>query len=273
MTRRCLNSTFFPLIELYNRLTGTIPTANVIRYFNYNLDEPITVRRHLSYSKDMAIASKRHFDCCLDSATNVKRHFLFILAPEFDDTPPGCIYPFAGPIANIPSGYLLCNGASLLRSTYPTLFSAIGTIYGAVDGTHFNLPDYRDRMIIGATQDDSGVPKTNVTGALTASGGNITLDHSNGAVTRGPSGVTVDNHGNHVHSGSANHTQVSSKQGSSSGNVVTTNTHGNTGNQTSTLTHSVVEPNAGAGHDHAFTQPSNHTAIPPYFAVVYMIKT
>ena len=54
---------------------------------------------------------------------------------------------------------------------------------------------------------------------------------------------------------------------------MTTNTHGNTGNPTATLTHSVVEPNAGAGHDHAFTQPSDHTAIPPYFAVVYMIKT
>ena len=268
-----MSSTFFPLIELYNRISGTIPTANLKRYFNYNVDVPITVKRHFSYSKEPPISAKRHFDCCLDSAINVKRHFLFILAPEFDDTPAGCIYPFAGPITNIPSGYLLCNGASLLRGSYPSLFSAIGTIYGAADGSHFSLPDYRDKMMIGAYQDDSGVPKTNVTGALTASGGNITLNHSNGAVTRGSSGVTVDNHGNHVHSGSANHTQVSSKQGSSSGNVVTTNTHGNTGNPTAALTHNVVEPNAGAGHDHSFSQPSDHTAIPPYFAVVYMIKT
>jgi hypothetical protein len=64
----------------------------------------------------------------------------------------------------------------------------------------------------------------------------------------------------HVHSGSANHTSVSTKQGSSAGNVVTTNTHGNTGNPTATLTHTVNEPNAGQGHDHAFSQPSDHGA-------------
>ena len=247
--------------------------AKLTRYFNYSLDVPITVKRHFNYNLDIPISVKRHFVNSMDVAINVKRHFTFSTDFEVDDTPTGVVYPFAGPIANIPAGYMLCNGASLLRSSYASLFSAIGTIYGAADGSHFNLPDFRDRMIVGAYQDDSGVPKTNVTGALTASGGNITLNHSNGSVTRGTSGVTVDNHGNHVHSGSANHTSVSSKQGSSSGNVVTTNTHGNTGNPTAALTHSVVEPNAGAGHDHAFTQPNDHTAIPPYFAVVYMIKT
>jgi len=35
------------------------------------------------------------------------------------------------------------NGASLLRSDYPDLFAKIGTIYGAIDGEHFNLPDDR----------------------------------------------------------------------------------------------------------------------------------
>jgi microcystin-dependent protein len=250
-----------------------LEVAELTRYFNYGLDVPITVKRHFNGDLDVPVSVKRHFVNSLDVAINVKRHFAFSTDFEVDDTPTGVVYAFAGPIANIPAGYLLCNGASLVRSSYTALFSAIGTIYGAVDGSHFNIPDYRDRMIVGAYQDDSGVPKTNVTGALTASGGNITLNHSNGAVTRGSSGVTIDNHPNHVHSGSANHTQVSSKQGSSSGNVVTTNTHGNTGNPTAALTHSVVEPNAGAGHDHAFTQPSDHTAIPPYFAVVYMIKT
>jgi microcystin-dependent protein len=266
-----LSCTFFPLIELFNRARGI--KAEVTRYFNYNLDIPITVKRHHNSSLDMAIAARRHFNEALDVAINATRHFGFSIDFEVDDTPPGVIYPFAGPIANIPAGYLLCDGASLLRSSYAALFAAIGVIYGAADGTHFNLPDYRDKMVIGAAQDDSGIPKTNVTGSLTVSGGSLTLTHSDGAVTRGSSGVTVSNHGNHVHSGSASHTRVSTKQGSSSGNVVTTETHGNTGNPTAALTHSVVEPNAGGGHDHAFTQPSNHTAIPPYFAVVYMIRT
>ena len=120
-------------------------------------------------------------------AINATRHLSFCDAPELDDTPVGCVYQFAGPIANIPAGYLLCNGASLLRSTYTSLYAAIGTVYGAADGSHFNLPDFRDKMLIGATQDDSGIPKTNVTGALTQSGGSITLAHANGAVTRGVS--------------------------------------------------------------------------------------
>ena len=77
----------------------------------------------------------------MDVAINVKRHFVFSTDFEVEDTPTGVIYPFAGPIANIPAGYLLCNGASLVRASYAALFSAIGTIYGAADGSHFNLPD------------------------------------------------------------------------------------------------------------------------------------
>ena len=143
-----MSCTFFPLIELFNRGGASeIVVAELTRYFNYNLDIPITVKRHSTYSLDIPIAVKRHFVDSLDVAINGKRHFAFSTDFEVDDTPPGVVYPFAGPIANIPAGYLLCNGASLLRSSYAALFAAIGTIYGAADGTHFNLPDYRDKMI------------------------------------------------------------------------------------------------------------------------------
>lgn len=47
------------------------------------------------------------------------------------------------PLNTAPSGFFECNGASLSRTTYATLFGAIGTAYGAVDGTHFSLPDWR----------------------------------------------------------------------------------------------------------------------------------
>ena len=258
---------------MFRHPPGGLRVAEIIRYFNINLDIPITIKRHPAFSLDIPITVKKHVNESLDIPIYVLRHLSFCTDMEVDDTPTGVVYPFAGAVASIPAGYLLCDGASLLRASYPGLFTAIGVIYGSVDGTHFNLPDFRDRMLIGAKQDDSGIPKTNVTSSLTANGGSITLTHSGASVTRGTSGVTVGNHADHVHSGSASHTSVSSKQGSSSGNVVTTNTHGNTGNPTGTLTHSVTEPNAGGGHDHGFTEPSNHTAIPPYFAVVYMIKT
>ena len=43
-----------------------------------------------------------------------------------------------------PSGYLKANGAAVSRTTYATLFAAIGTTYGAGDGsTTFLLPDLR----------------------------------------------------------------------------------------------------------------------------------
>lgn len=68
-------------------------------------------------------------------------------------TPPGAIMDFAGAAA--PSGWYLCNGQAVSRTTDSGLFAAIGTAYGAGDGsTTFNLPDCRGRvtaMIDGGT--------------------------------------------------------------------------------------------------------------------------
>jgi len=64
--------------------------------------------------------------------------------------PAGAIIPFAG--TSVPTGYLLCNGAAVSRTDYANLFAAIGTLYGAGDGsTTFNLPDARDRVLQGAS--------------------------------------------------------------------------------------------------------------------------
>jgi microcystin-dependent protein len=61
--------------------------------------------------------------------------------------PAGAVVPYAGAAA--PTGFLLCNGASVLRTTYADLFTAIGTAFGSVDGTHFTLPDMRGRTPVG----------------------------------------------------------------------------------------------------------------------------
>lgn len=62
--------------------------------------------------------------------------------------PAGVIMPYAG--ATIPTGWLECDGSSLLRASYANLFTAIGTTWGSADGTHFNAPDFRGRALIGA---------------------------------------------------------------------------------------------------------------------------
>lgn len=56
---------------------------------------------------------------------------------------------------NMGSGFLLCNGQAVSRTTYAALFSAIGTRYGAGDGsTTFNVPDIQGRSPIGAGTGD-----------------------------------------------------------------------------------------------------------------------
>lgn len=53
--------------------------------------------------------------------------------------------------STVPNGWLLCNGAGISRTTFSNLFAEIGTTYGSGDGsTTFNIPDLRDRYIIGA---------------------------------------------------------------------------------------------------------------------------
>lgn len=85
-------------------------------------------------------------------------------------TPPaGEIMLFAGDA--VPDGWLPCAGALVSRSAYPELFAAIGTKYGAGDGsTTFALPDTADRfprfagtLDVGVTQEDA---IRNITGAF-----------------------------------------------------------------------------------------------------------
>lgn len=55
------------------------------------------------------------------------------------------------PTGTAPTGYLLCNGALVSRTTYAALFAVVGSTYGPGDGsTTFNLPNFKDRMPIGA---------------------------------------------------------------------------------------------------------------------------
>lgn len=65
----------------------------------------------------------------------------------------GTVLPFAGSVA--PTGWLLCYGQAVSRTTYAPLFAVIGTTFGVGDGsTTFNLPDLRGRIMAG--KDDMG---------------------------------------------------------------------------------------------------------------------
>lgn len=90
------------------------------------------------------------------------------------------------PLATPPVGFLVCNGASLLRASYPDLFAVLGTTFGAADGTHFTLPNLTDRMILGVGAK-----------ALAATGGGLGHSHT------GPSHSHSHSHAGlaHTHTG------------------------------------------------------------------------
>jgi len=62
--------------------------------------------------------------------------------------PIGAVNTFA--MNSAPSGWLSCDGSAVSRTTYSGLFSAVGTTYGAGDGsTTFTLPDLRGEFVRG----------------------------------------------------------------------------------------------------------------------------
>lgn len=86
--------------------------------------------------------------------------------------------------ASAPSGYYLCEGAAISRSTYSALFAVIGTTYGTGDGsTTFNVPDFRDRAPYGAS--------TFTLGSKTAGEVNSSGQNSTGTGTSGSSGAST----------------------------------------------------------------------------------
>lgn len=84
--------------------------------------------------------------------------------------PIGAIMPYAA--ATAPSGFLLCNGDAVSRTTYASLFALLGVTHGQGDGsTTFNLPDYRGRFLRGV---DGGIARdpNRATRTAMATGGN-----------------------------------------------------------------------------------------------------
>ena len=66
-----------------------------------------------------------------------------------DTLPVGSVIEWTG--TQTPQNWLLCDGREVSRTTYSELFAVIGTVWGAGDGaTSFNLPDYRDKFVLGA---------------------------------------------------------------------------------------------------------------------------
>jgi len=97
--------------------------------------------------------------------------------------PPGAIMAYAASTA--PTGWLLCDGSAVSRTTYATLFAAISTVWGTGDGsTTFNVPDLRGQFLRGY---DSRVPGSGAVDTTiftgTSTSGNTTISNIPTSVT------------------------------------------------------------------------------------------
>lgn len=94
---------------------------------------------------------------------------------QYGSLPCGAVIPW--PSATIPGGWLLCDGSAVSRTTYSSLYAALGGLnspWGQGDGsTTFNVPDMRGKTLVGK---NSGTFST-----LAATGGaeSFTLSASN----------------------------------------------------------------------------------------------
>jgi microcystin-dependent protein len=109
----------------------------------------------------------------------------------YDSDQIGTVKAFAG--KTVPTNWMLADGRSLDRSLYPELFAAIGTVYGAADGAHFNLPDLRGRFVYASSQTDlsdvgnvgGAATHTLVAGEMPAHSHTVNSHSHGGATTSG----------------------------------------------------------------------------------------
>lgn len=120
---------------------------------------------------------------------------------SFQSVKTGNVLIYAGDIA--PSGYLICDGSAVSRSTYDVLFNVIGTKYGAGNGsTTFNIPNLKSKMPVGVKTDGTAT-------SLGATGGSFNHTHSISEHTHTQSHSHTANHYHaieHYHSINHGHT-------------------------------------------------------------------
>lgn len=168
--------------------------------------------------------------------------------------PVGGIILWSGTIANIPSGWALCNGSN---------------------GT----PDLRDKFVVGATTDVGGVAKTGINGAVTTTGGAINHDHGGNTANHTLTTGQIPAH-QHIYKDSYyieyNDPGVGAGGAISGVDNVGPTTYKGSGDSDSDNKYVYYRLNttnnegAGGQHKHGIPNASN---LPPYYALAYIMYT
>lgn len=165
-----------------------------------------------------------------------------IVTKEYVDQsiPIGSVTAYTG--ASAPTGWLVCDGSAISRTTYAGLFAVCGTTYGAGDGsTTFNVPNMVDRFVKGA---GTGVARGTVGGSNTISSTQMPSHAHTGS-------ISINAVPDHVHSASA--ASVGDHQHKFNAQYLATTM------QTATPGSSVMRPEAGGTSSNLVTPSGAHT--------------
>jgi microcystin-dependent protein len=165
--------------------------------------------------------------------------------------PSGVIFSYGG--SSAPTGFLLCDGTAISRTTYSDLYAIIGTSYGVGDGsTTFNVPNLKGKIPVGYNSSDTSYDNLGETGGAKT----YDLSHTH----TGPSHT----HTGPNHSHTIAHTHTATTGGASDGNTTSTasdHSHsysgsGNTGASPNTSDMNTGDENAtrpSTSHIHSFS--------------------
>ena len=189
--------------------------------------------------------------------------------------PTGAILMWGGAATafSIPTGYLLCNGQAISRTTYADLFAAIGTTYninsnsGAPAATDFRVPDMLGKVAVGyntAGDSDFGTPGQ-FGGAKTVQHTHTSPTHSHPLSALGQAAISVAAQATNIlmrRTATASWTPTHGINGTPAASAYTTPA----GVAAELL--GVTDPNTAS-----FVGNASPSTLSPYLVVNYIIKT
>ena len=159
--------------------------------------------------------------------------------------PVGGVIMWGGSVAGVPSGFRLCNGDSLSKSAnnneFLALFNVLGYIHGG-SGDNFNIPNLRDKFVVGAHADNSDTTYPQIKPGATGGSANAVLVAHNHEITTNDG----DNNGSEG--------EFTPSQGDSTTNKTVSTTG---------------KDAAGSNNN---SQTGTNANLPPYYALSFIIK-
>lgn len=165
-----------------------------------------------------------------DSVTSVAGAGTSLVVETPPGIPTGAVFHFA--MSTAPTGYLVCDGSAVSRTTYSTLFTTIGTTYGSGDDSStFNLPELRGQFIRGWQDSNSAGDEVVIDSDRTfgSTQGDAVTDHNHWFWATSPSGGALHDTGKFNAGGTLNSLISYSDFNYSSGSDVNVRAGGNTG--------------------------------------------